>query len=228
MNTATATRRKSKPPAASAPKESPIDSAETSLTTSVVVIPLAQLERHPLNRIIDTGSEEIQKLAASIAEHGQLEPMRVRPIGQGRYQIISGERRYHALTIARSYGAKCIVVATDDATALKEVAAANSNRQDLNPVERGELMQLLMKPIADGGSGLTLLEAGAIFGLTSESGCKNALRLMKLPRRILDLVVSASCLSATHASSYRLSTQRQLSITSPTCSPGKTRTSVAS
>ncbi len=51
------------------------------------------------------------------------------------------------------------------------------------------MMQQLMRPASEGGSGLTLLEAGAIFGLTSESGCKNALRLMRLPQSILELVI---------------------------------------
>lgn len=63
-------------------------------------------------------------------------------------------------------------------------------RHPLNPIERAELMQLLMRPIAEGGSGMTLTQSGHVFGLQSESGAKNALRVLKLPAKIRDLVIS--------------------------------------
>lgn len=157
---------------------------------SITVIELAKLERHPKNRTIDPAGPDIKELAQSIAEHGQLDPMRVRPLSGGKYQIISGERRYHALVLAGSYGARCEVVHCDEATALAEVAVANAHRRDLDPIERAEMMQQLMKPTSEGGSGYTLLQAGAIYGLTSESGAKNALRLLKLPVKLRQMITA--------------------------------------
>lgn len=152
-------------------------------------IRLDQLKRHPLNRIINPTDESIQSLAESIKTNGQLEPLRVRKLGVHSYQIISGERRYTALQVAGYAMARCVVVDIDDATALREVAAANGNRQDLNPIERAQLMQQLMKPKDAGGSALTLVEAGALFGLNSESGCKNAVRLLRLPEPIQQQII---------------------------------------
>lgn len=159
----------------------------------IETIPLGQLHRHPLNRAIDPKDPEIVQLAISMSEHGQIEPLRVRMIKSGenpQYQIISGERRFTALVSMGTFAARCTVVETDDATALAEVAVANSHRKDLNPIERAELMQRLMLPTSEGGSGMTRDQAGHVFGLTSESGCKNALRLLQLPQSIKALIIS--------------------------------------
>ncbi len=150
---------------------------------TVVPIDIELLDRHPQNRVIDPQSPEVIELRESIVAHGQREPMRVRAIGD-RYQILSGERRYTALRLAGIGYARCIVVSADDAAALAEVALGNAARQDLNPIERAQLMQHLVD------SGKTLLEAGRLFGLQSESGCKNALRMLKLPAKIRELVTS--------------------------------------
>lgn len=170
-----------------------VDSMVTKLLQdeAIVALPIDQLERHPRNRTIDPQSPEICDLRDSIVAHGQREPMRVRRLAPGvdRYQILSGERRYTALRSAGIGYARCIIVVADDAAALAEVAIANSHRQDLNPIQRAELMQMLMQPEDEGGSGMTLLQAGKIFGLNSESGCKNALRMLRLPAKIRDLVI---------------------------------------
>lgn len=150
----------------------------------IVPIDVRLLDRHPLNRTIDANTDEIRSLRDSIVAHGQREPMRVRAIGD-RYQILSGERRYTALVSAGIGYARCIIVVADDAAALAEVAIANSHRQDLNPIERAQLMQHLTEQ-----GGMSLLEAGKVFGLTSESGCKNALRMLRLPPKIRDLITS--------------------------------------
>lgn len=158
--------------------------------TEIALIPIGEIDRHPDNRVIDESDPSIVELASSIAQHGQLEPMRVRRMGSGRYQLISGERRYTALIAAGMIFARCIVVECDDATALIEVAVANSHRQDLNAIERAQHMVKLMMPKDKGGSGLTREQAGLIFGLTSESGCKNALRMLKLPKELQGLIIS--------------------------------------
>ncbi len=81
-----------------------------------------------------------------------------------------------------------MVVVIDDAAALAEVALGNAARKDLDPIERAELLEHLLRPIDEGGAGMTRSEAGKLFGLESESGVKNAVRLLKLPKHIKCLV----------------------------------------
>ena len=156
----------------------------------VELIPIEYLRRHPKNRVIDANDPSIQTLSESIKANGQLDPLRVRILSDGFYQIISGERRFTAINVAGLDRARCLVVNIDEAAALREVAVANSNREDLNPVQRAELMQELMKPKDKGGSGLSLTDAGKLFGLNSESGAKNALRILKLPEKVRSMVAS--------------------------------------
>jgi ParB family transcriptional regulator, chromosome partitioning protein len=163
---------------------------ESASDQQVISIPLDQLRRHPANRTIDPNSPEIVELATSIATYGQMEPLRVRLLDSERpiYEIISGERRYTALRWGGHAAARAIVVVADDRAALAEVAVANSHRQDLNPIERAQLMQLLMAPPPK-GSDYSLEQAGLVFGLQSTSGCKNALRLLALPDEIKAMII---------------------------------------
>lgn len=156
----------------------------------IVELPLDRLDRHPQNRVINTQSEEFQSLVDSICEHGQREPGRVRKLKEGRYQLLSGERRYLALKTAGKETMRVVVVDCDDRSAIEDVAIANSSREDLDPVQRAELLDLLLKPVDKGGAGMDRISAGRVFGLTSESGVKNALRIKKLPEEILKYVRS--------------------------------------
>jgi ParB family transcriptional regulator, chromosome partitioning protein len=148
----------------------------------VIEIPLGQIVRHKSNRKITT--ESVDELRKSIESVGQLEPAHVRSIGASKYELLSGERRFVACQAAGAKYLKAIIVSGDGSDAIMRLAAANSNRKDLDPVERAELMQTLMKPIDKGGSGLTRMDAGRVVGLTSDSGVKNALRILKLPKEI--------------------------------------------
>lgn len=150
----------------------------------IVEIPLEQLQRHRDNRTIEPDS--VAELADSLREHGQKEPIRVRPIPDpiGHYEILSGERRYVAAGLAGIDSLKCIIEDHDDAAALLELAVANAARQNLDPIQRAELMQKLI------ASGIDRAAAGRVFGLGSESGIKNALRLLSLPKYFRDLLTS--------------------------------------
>lgn len=160
------------------------------VNTYVVMIDWDKLHRHPQNRVIAT--ESLEELTQSLQEHGQREPIRVRPLNDpiGHYEIISGERRYLAAFRCEPPIAemKCIVEEQTDAQALIDLAVANAARQDLDPIERAELLTLLMKPRDQGGGGMARDAAGRIFGLGSESGIKNALRLLQLPQFFRDLL----------------------------------------
>jgi ParB family transcriptional regulator, chromosome partitioning protein len=156
----------------------------------VILIPLDKLHRHPKNRVIDPAT--LDDLVQSLQEHGQREPIRVRPLPDpvGHYEIISGERRYlSALRCEPPIDELRAIVETQaDSTALIDLAVANAGREDLDPIQRAELMVELIMPIEQGGAGMDKAAAGRIFGLNSESGVKNALRLLQLPQFFRDLL----------------------------------------
>lgn len=175
------TKPTKKPPVVSA--ETPPAIAPTAMDLPSQLLPVADCQRHPQNRTIDTTSEAFTQLVDSIREHGQREPGRVRRIKSG-YQILSGERRFLACQAAGALNFLAVIVDVDDAQALAEVALGNAARQDLDPVERAELLERLIE------TGMDRAAAGRLFGLTSESGVKNALRIGKLPNSIKALIRS--------------------------------------
>ena len=163
----------------------------TEIVQQVISIPLEKLHRHPSNRTITP--ESVTELVQSLQDHGQREPIRVRehPDKIGHYEIISGERRFVAAQQVKGIDSlAAIVESMTDSTSIVELAVANAARKDLDPIERAELLAELIKPIADGGGGMDRDAAGRIFGLNSESGVKNTLRLLKLPKYFRDLLSS--------------------------------------
>jgi ParB family transcriptional regulator, chromosome partitioning protein len=156
-------------------------SAET-IVESIVPEKLHDHPKNPPSRVV---AEAITGLMQSIDSFGQRDPVRVRPLNNpiGHYQILSGHRRAAACRLL-GRPVDCIVVYADDREALKEVMLGNAEREDLNPIERAELMQSMVD------AGIDRLEVGRIFGLESESGVKNTLRLLKLPKSIRKRVES--------------------------------------
>lgn len=170
----------------------PEPEALADLQQAVVLIELDKLHRHPKNRSIDPST--LDDLVSSLQEHGQREPIRVRTLPDpiGHYEIISGERRY--LSALRCEppieSLKAIIETSGDAAALIDLAVANAAREDLDPIQRAELIIELMLPVDQGGAGMDKAAAGRVFGLNSESGVKNALRLLNLPQFFRDLLQS--------------------------------------
>lgn len=168
------------------PRQSRRRSADDHANPSeqLLSIPIERLHRHPDNRTITT--ESVTELAESLREHGQKEPIRVRALADpiGHYEILSGERRYVAAGVACIDEMRCIVETHDDAAALLELAVANAAREDLDPIERAELLQKLID------SGMDRAAAGRVFGLGSDSGIKNALRLLNLPAYYRELIAT--------------------------------------
>ncbi len=154
-------------------------------------IPIQQIKPHASNRNLK-GDSSIYDLADSIATFGQLEPATVRATGDSKYpyELLSGERRYRALMELKRDTIRATVVRENSDDALVRLAAANSNRRDLNAVERAELISKLMRPISEGGSGLERAAAGKAVGLNSDSGTKNALRILRLPESIRTMIIS--------------------------------------
>lgn len=142
-------------------------------------VALSCLVRHPDNR--EPRAEEIAERAASLKEDGQLEPIVIRDVGGGKWQIISGETRYLG---AKSLGWKTLkarAIACDDARALELLADFNAHRKDLNPIQRAKLIVRLCEPKDKGGSGLTQLAAAKKVGLESGAAASNLVRLLSLP-----------------------------------------------
>ena len=154
---------------------------------NVVDISFGLISIHKHNRTIT--DESVADLTESIRELGQLEPATVRPLGKGKYELISGERRFRASKLAGKASLACLIIQDSTTDGLVRLAAANSNRQDLNPIDRANLMAQLMKSEKEGGSGLSRMDAGKAVGLMSDSGSKNALRFLKLPKSIQGLIV---------------------------------------
>ncbi len=134
----------------------------------------------------------MQALADSIAEHGLLQPLAVREIGDGYYQIIAGERRWRASRMAGLKEVPVMVVEADDRTVMELALVENLQRQDLNPMEEAEGYRVLMEEF-----GLTQEQAAQRVG-KSRPAVANALRLLALPSEVQTYVVDGT-LSAGHA-----------------------------
>ena len=136
--------------------------------------------------------EALEQLSASIMENGLLQPILVREYGEGRYQIIAGERRFRASKLAGLTEIPAIVLERDDKKAAEIALIENIQREDLNPVEEA----LGYRSLAEEYD-MTQEEISIKVG-KSRSAIANTLRLLDLPDEILTLVASGE-LSAGHA-----------------------------
>lgn len=136
--------------------------------------------------------EALEQLADSIAENGLLQPILVREYGEGRYQIIAGERRFRASKLAGLSEIPAIVLEKDDKNAAQIALIENIQREDLNPLEEALAYKSLSEEYH-----MTQEELSKQVG-KSRSAIANTLRLLDLPDEILTLVASKE-LSAGHA-----------------------------
>lgn len=136
--------------------------------------------------------EALEQLAESIAENGLLQPILVREYGEGRYQIIAGERRFRASKLAGLTEIPAIVLERDDKNAAQIALIENIQREDLNPLEEA----MAYKSLAEEYD-MTQEELSQRVG-KSRSAIANTVRLLDLPDEILTLVASRE-LSAGHA-----------------------------
>lgn len=134
----------------------------------------------------------LAELADSIKEHGLLQPIIVKPLANGTYKIIAGERRWRACRMAGLSRVPVIIKDFDDREVMEVALIENLQRQDLNPVEEAMGYRTLME-----GFGLTQEQVATRVG-KSRSAVANALRLLTLGDRELELLKNGS-LSAGHA-----------------------------
>ena len=167
------------------------DMMETESSGSLY-LPISQVESCSGQPRKHFDEESLQELADSITEHGIIQPLTVRKLASGYYQIIAGERRWRAARLAGLQEVPVIVIEADDRKAAELAMIENLQREDLNPMEEAEGYQRLMKEY-----GLTQEEAAARVG-KSRPAVANALRLLLLPEEVRSLVEDGT-ISAGHA-----------------------------
>ena len=127
-------------------------------------------------------SERLQELADSIKSQGLIQPIIVRSIGNNRYEIIAGERRWRACQLAKVREVPVVVRAADDHAALAMALIENIQREDLNPLEEAVALQRLIDEFA-----LTHQQAADAVG-RSRAAVSNLLRLLELSEGVRQLV----------------------------------------
>ena len=168
------------------------NSVEEISSTSAVKLKIMDIEPNREQPRKDFDDAALGELADSIAKYGVLQPLLVRPLSGGGYQLIAGERRWRASRLAGLTEVPVVVREMTDEEAAALALIENLQREDLNPLEEAFGFRKLMDDF-----GLTQEEAAEKVG-KSRPAVANALRLLKLPEAILDLVRSGE-LSAGHA-----------------------------
>ena len=155
-------------------------------------LPIYKVEPNPGQPRHDFDDEELEALAESISVHGILQPLTVRELDNGYYQIIAGERRWRAARLANLSEVPAVIIEADDKKAMELALIENLQRQDLNPVEEALGYQSLIEEY-----GLTQEEAAGRVG-KSRPAVANALRLLGLCPEVLDRLRKGE-LTAGHA-----------------------------
>ena len=165
---------------------------ESTGSSPYQILPIYKVEPNPEQPRQDFDEEELQQLADSIAVHGLIQPLTVRLLPSGYYQIIAGERRWRAARLANLSEVPAVVIEADDRKAMELALIENLQRQDLNPVEEALGYRSLMEDY-----GLTQEEAAKQVG-KSRPAVANALRLLSLTPEVLAMLRMGK-LSAGHA-----------------------------
>ena len=165
---------------------------EPKENTPYRTLPLYKIEPNPDQPRRDFDEEELAALAESISVHGLVQPLTVREMPSGYYQIIAGERRWRAARIAELQEIPVIIMEADDKKTMELALIENLQRQDLNPVEEALGYRSLMDEY-----GMTQEETASRVG-KSRPAVANALRLLALTPKVLDMVRTGK-LSAGHA-----------------------------
>ena len=156
------------------------------------ILPIYKIEPNPTQPRQDFDEEELQALADSIATHGVVQPLTVRALPNGYYQIIAGERRWRAARQAGLHDIPAVIIEADDRKVMELALIENLQRQDLNPVEEALGYRSLMED-----HGLTQDETAKQVG-KSRPAVANALRLLQLCPEVLDKLRTGE-LTAGHA-----------------------------
>ena len=158
----------------------------------VRIIKIDSIETNPDQPRTRFDQAALQELAASIKNYGVIQPILVTELGDGKYELIAGERRMRASMIAGLSTIPCIVKSFTESDRAEIALIENLQREDLNPVEEAKAYRALMDK-----SGMTQEELANKLG-KSRPAIANSLRLLTLSPNVLELV-EAGRLSAGHA-----------------------------
>lgn len=147
---------------------------ETAEKSAYQMLPIYKVEPNPDQPRQDFDEEELEALAESICVHGIIQPLTVRELPNGYFQIIAGERRWRAARKANLSDVPAVIIEADDKKAMELALIENLQRQDLNPVEEALGYQALMEEY-----GLTQEEVAGQVG-KSRPAVANSLRLLGL------------------------------------------------
>ena len=114
-------------------------------STGVKVIPVDRIESNPEQPRLAFNEETLQELAASIREHGVLQPILVRPVDENRFQLIAGERRWRASQLAGLQDIPALVEDIDDDTALEISIIENLQREDISPLDEAAMYDRMIR-----------------------------------------------------------------------------------
>ncbi|MFN5415978.1 MAG: ParB/RepB/Spo0J family partition protein [Flavobacteriia bacterium] len=166
--------------------------SESGVVGSISMIPISQIEANPFNPRTNFEKEALAELSQSIAVHGIIQPLTVRKLGNDKYQLISGERRFRASQMAGLKEVPAYVRVANDQTMLEMALVENIQREDLNAVEVALSYQRLIDEC-----NLTQEQMSQKIA-KSRSSITNHLRLLKLPAEI-QLGVRDNLISMGHA-----------------------------
>lgn len=156
------------------------------------ILPISRVEPRSDQPRSRFDSEALEELTESIRQHGLIQPITVRALDSGYYQIIAGERRWRAARAAGLTEVPVRIIEADDRQAMELALVENLQREDLNPIEEAKGYRTLMQEY-----GLTQEDAAAAVG-KSRPAVANALRLLSLSGPVQQLVETGA-LSAGHA-----------------------------
>jgi ParB family chromosome partitioning protein len=154
----------------------------THRSTGVKVIPIERIEPNPQNPRLAIDEVMLEELAASIREHGVLQPILVRPIGENHFQLIAGERRWRASKIAGHPTIPALVEDIDDETALEISIIENLQREDISPLEEAAMYDRMIRD-----HGYSIRKLAEKLG-KDKGYLENRLRLADAPDEVRELV----------------------------------------
>ncbi|HMP55597.1 MAG TPA: ParB/RepB/Spo0J family partition protein [Novosphingobium sp.] len=167
-------------------------SQPASPASGLAVLPVASIVPHPDQPRRHFAEDALDELAASIAQRGVIQPVIVRPLGDGTWQLVAGERRWRAAQRAQLHEIPALVRDLGERDVMALALIENLQREDLNPVEEARAYQRLAE-----GEGLSQAEIARMVD-KSRSHVANIQRLLALPDEVLALV-EAGGLSMGHA-----------------------------
>jgi ParB family chromosome partitioning protein len=158
------------------------ESGPRSKGSTVRNVPLDRIDPNPDQPRLTFDEDSLQELAASITEHGVLQPILVRPVADGRYQLIAGERRWRSAQIAGLRQIPALVEDIDDDTALEIAIIENLQREDLSPLDEALMYERMTTE-----HGYSLRKLAQKLG-KDKGYIENRLRLADAPSEIKQLV----------------------------------------